>query len=155
MGGRAGCSQRAGGRRRWLEHARCSYSADETPLISATSETASRPRARRCTDIDQYHPEEETHGWKEQRRPPQAHPQAQGRQERRPAKATVGVIDYKDVATLRKFISERGKIRARRITGVSVQEQRLIATAVKNAREMALLPYRRLAAVKEDRQCRS
>jgi small subunit ribosomal protein S18 len=50
-------------------------------------------------------------------------------------------IDYKDVATLRKFISERGKIRARRITGVSVQEQRLIAKAVKNAREMALLPY--------------
>ena len=53
----------------------------------------------------------------------------------------VGVIDYKDVGTLRKFISERGKIRARRITGVSVQEQRLIARAVKNAREMALLPY--------------
>ena len=51
------------------------------------------------------------------------------------------VIDYKDVATLRKFISDRGKIRSRRITGVSVQEQRLIATAVKNAREMALLPY--------------
>ncbi|GAA1321886.1 MULTISPECIES: 30S ribosomal protein S18 [Leucobacter] len=56
-------------------------------------------------------------------------------------KQTVGVIDYKDVQTLRKFISERGKIRARRITGVSVQEQRLIAKAVKNAREMALLPY--------------
>lgn len=54
---------------------------------------------------------------------------------------TVGIIDYKDVATLRKFISDRGKIRARRITGVSVQEQRLIARAVKNAREMALLPY--------------
>jgi small subunit ribosomal protein S18 len=51
------------------------------------------------------------------------------------------IIDYKDVATLRKFISDRGKIRARRITGVSVQEQRLIATAIKNAREMALLPY--------------
>ena len=59
-----------------------------------------------------------------------------------PAKAIkVGVIDYKDVATLKKFISERGKIRARRITGVSVQEQRLIAKAIKNAREMALLPY--------------
>lgn len=59
-----------------------------------------------------------------------------------PAKRqTVGVIDYKDIATLRKFISERGKIRSRRITGVSVQEQRLIAKAVKNAREMALLPY--------------
>jgi small subunit ribosomal protein S18 len=59
-----------------------------------------------------------------------------------PAKAIrVGVIDWKDVATLKKFISERGKIRARRITGVSVQEQRLIAKAIKNAREMALLPY--------------
>jgi small subunit ribosomal protein S18 len=53
----------------------------------------------------------------------------------------VGVIDYKDVATLRKFVSDRGKIRTRRITGVSVQEQRLIARAVKNAREMALMPY--------------
>ena len=50
-------------------------------------------------------------------------------------------IDYKDVALLRKFVSERGKIRARRVTGVSVQEQRAIAQAVKNAREMALLPY--------------
>ena len=50
-------------------------------------------------------------------------------------------IDYKDTGLLRKFISDRGKIRARRVTGVSVQQQRLIATAVKNAREMALLPY--------------
>ena len=56
---------------------------------------------------------------------------------------TAGVekIDYKDVNVLRKFISDRGKIRARRVTGVSVQQQRQIATAVKNAREMALLPY--------------
>jgi small subunit ribosomal protein S18 len=53
----------------------------------------------------------------------------------------VGVIDYKDTALLRKFVSDRGKIRARRVTGVSVQEQRAIARAVKNAREMALLPY--------------
>ncbi|MGC5627794.1 30S ribosomal protein S18 [Georgenia sp. Z1344] len=59
-----------------------------------------------------------------------------------PLKAVkVGKIDYKDTATLRKFISDRGKIRSRRVTGVSVQEQRLIAKAVKNAREMALLPY--------------
>ena len=50
-------------------------------------------------------------------------------------------VDYKDATLLRKFISDRGKIRARRVTGVSVQEQRLIANAVKNAREMALLPY--------------
>jgi small subunit ribosomal protein S18 len=50
-------------------------------------------------------------------------------------------IDYKDTALLRKFISDRGKIRSRRVTGVSVQEQRQIARAVKVAREMALLPY--------------
>ena len=50
-------------------------------------------------------------------------------------------IDYKDTRLLQRYISERGKIRARRITGVSVQEQRLIAKAIKNAREMALLPY--------------
>ena len=50
-------------------------------------------------------------------------------------------IDYKDVMTLRKFVSERGKIRARRVTGNCVQHQRDVATAVKSAREMALLPY--------------
>lgn len=50
-------------------------------------------------------------------------------------------IDYKDVNLLRKFISDRGKIRARRVTGVTVQEQRKIAMAIKNAREVALLPY--------------
>ena len=55
--------------------------------------------------------------------------------------AKIEAIDYKDTALLRKFISDRGKIRARRVTGVSVQEQRKIAKAVKNAREMALLPY--------------
>jgi small subunit ribosomal protein S18 len=55
--------------------------------------------------------------------------------------AGVTTIDYKDTALLRKFISDRGKIRARRVTGVSVQQQRQIASAIKNAREMALLPY--------------
>jgi small subunit ribosomal protein S18 len=50
-------------------------------------------------------------------------------------------VDYKDVSLLRKFISDRGKIRARRVTGNCVQHQRDVATAVKNAREMALLPY--------------
>ena len=55
--------------------------------------------------------------------------------------AKVTYIDYKDTALLRKFVSDRGKIRARRVTGVSVQQQRQLATAVKNAREMALLPY--------------
>lgn len=50
-------------------------------------------------------------------------------------------VDYKDTATLRQFISDRGKIRSRTVTGLSVQEQRQVATAIKNAREMALLPY--------------
>ncbi len=50
-------------------------------------------------------------------------------------------IDYKDVAMLREFMSERAKVRARRVTGLSQRRQREIATAIKNAREMALLPY--------------
>ena len=53
----------------------------------------------------------------------------------------VEFVDYKDISTLRKFISDRGKIRARRVTGNCTQHQRDVATAIKNAREMALLPY--------------
>jgi small subunit ribosomal protein S18 len=53
----------------------------------------------------------------------------------------VTYVDYKDGALLRKFMSDRGKIRARRVTGNCTQHQRLVATAIKNAREMALLPY--------------
>ena len=55
--------------------------------------------------------------------------------------AKVTYIDYKDTDLLRKFISDRGKIRSRRVTRVSAQQQRLLARAIKNAREMALLPY--------------
>lgn len=50
-------------------------------------------------------------------------------------------IDYKDTTLLRKYISDRGKIRARRVTGNCSQHQRDVAIAVKNAREVALLPY--------------
>ena len=50
-------------------------------------------------------------------------------------------IDYKDTPLLRKYISDRGKIRARRVTGNCTQHQRDIAVAVKNSREVALLPY--------------
>jgi ribosomal protein S18 len=56
-------------------------------------------------------------------------------------KDRVSYVDYKDVVVLRKFVSERGKIRARRVTGNCVQHQRDVAAAIKNAREMALLPY--------------
>lgn len=51
------------------------------------------------------------------------------------------VVDYKDTATLRTFISPRGKIRSRDVTGLTVRQQRQVAGAIKNAREMALLPY--------------
>jgi small subunit ribosomal protein S18 len=50
-------------------------------------------------------------------------------------------VDYKDVVSLRKFISEKGKIRSRRITGACRRHQGQIARAVKRARELALLPY--------------
>ena len=50
-------------------------------------------------------------------------------------------VDYKDVASLKKFISEKGKIRSRRITGSCRRHQVQIARAVKRARELALLPY--------------
>jgi small subunit ribosomal protein S18 len=53
----------------------------------------------------------------------------------------VEFVDYKDITALRKFISDRGKIRSRRITGACRRHQNQIARAVKRARELALLPY--------------
>lgn len=50
-------------------------------------------------------------------------------------------VDWKDTNLLRQFVSDRGKIRARRVTGLTPQQQRQVAVAVRNAREMALLPY--------------
>jgi small subunit ribosomal protein S18 len=50
-------------------------------------------------------------------------------------------VDYKDVALLRKYMSDRGKIRARRVTGNCTQHQRDVAMAIKTARELVLLPY--------------
>ncbi|ALE72142.1 30S ribosomal protein S18 [Pseudonocardia sp. EC080610-09] len=50
-------------------------------------------------------------------------------------------VDWKDAALLRTFISDRGKIRARRVTGLTGRQQRQVALAIRNAREMALLPY--------------
>ncbi|RJQ80645.1 30S ribosomal protein S18 [Amycolatopsis panacis] len=55
--------------------------------------------------------------------------------------ARVKTVDWKDIDLLRKFISDRGKIRARRVTGLTPQQQKQVAVAIKNAREMALLPY--------------
>ncbi len=53
----------------------------------------------------------------------------------------VTYIDYKDVELLKRFTSDRAKIRARRVTGNDSQQQAAVAMAIKNAREMALLPY--------------
>ena len=50
-------------------------------------------------------------------------------------------LDYKDVNTLKKFISERGKILPRRVTGATAKQQREITAAIKKARQVALLPY--------------
>ena len=50
-------------------------------------------------------------------------------------------IDYKDVAKLRRFISERGKILPRRVTGTCAYHQRALTVAIKRARHLALLPY--------------
>ena len=79
----------------------------------------------------------------------------QPQQRRRPGSATapgrrkscyfcrdkVQEIDYKNTAQLRRYISEKGKIRSRRITGACRRHQIQVASAVKRAREMALLPY--------------
>ena len=64
------------------------------------------------------------------------------RPKKNPLKAEgIEKVDYKDTKTLRLFISDRHKIRSRRVTALTPQQQRQGATAVKNAREMALLPF--------------
>jgi len=74
--------------------------------------------------------EKEDKGWKKQKRKVCIF-----------CKDKIEFVDYKDTMLLRKFVSDRGKIRARRVSGNCVQHQRDVAMAVKNAREMALLPY--------------
>lgn len=71
-----------------------------------------------------------------------------GRPVRRPRKKVCSfcmekaeTIDYKDTAKLRKYISERGKIVPRRVTGTCAEHQRALTTAIKRARHVALLPY--------------
>lgn len=53
----------------------------------------------------------------------------------------IDTVDYKDVATLKRFLTERGKILPRRQTGNTAKQQRMISSAIKRAREMALLPF--------------
>jgi small subunit ribosomal protein S18 len=60
---------------------------------------------------------------------------------RKMIKLAIEDIDYKNVNLLRRFVTEKGKIRNRRITGLSKQQQAAVAREIKRAREMALLPY--------------
>lgn len=60
---------------------------------------------------------------------------------RKYTRLNVDHIDYKDIGTIRRFISDKGKIRSRRVTGLSRKHQEQLATAVKRAREVGLLPY--------------
>jgi small subunit ribosomal protein S18 len=60
---------------------------------------------------------------------------------RKYARLNVDHIDYKGLTLLRRFISDRGKTRSRRVTGLSRKHQEQLALAVKRARELALLPY--------------
>ncbi|MER5970691.1 30S ribosomal protein S18 [Streptomyces sp. NPDC002055] len=78
------------------------------------------------------------------RRPESRRPESRRNAKPRPNPldaAGITYVDYKDTDLLRKFISDRGKIRSRRVTRITAQQQRQVARAVKNAREMALLPY--------------
>jgi len=56
-------------------------------------------------------------------------------------KNNITIIDYKDIELLKRFISSNGKIIPRRVTGTSAKYQRMLATEIKRARQMALLPY--------------
>ena len=60
---------------------------------------------------------------------------------RKYTRITVENIDYKDLTTLRRFISDRGKVRSRRVTGLSRRHQQQLGLAIRRARELALLPY--------------
>ena len=67
--------------------------------------------------------------------------------------AKVDYVDYKDTYLLRKFVSDRAKIKARRVSGNDARQQRVIARAIKNAREMALIPYTsRVTTQRRDRR---
>jgi small subunit ribosomal protein S18 len=67
-------------------------------------------------------------------------------------KAKVDEVDYKDVTALRRFVTERGKIKTRRVSGACRRHQRQVAAAIKRAREMALLPYIATVAGGDDRR---
>ena len=104
-------------------------------------------RAERATLFQRGCPATMARRWHVSREPSRVAPDGAGAAASaigRPRKYTrlnVEVIDYKDIGTLRRFISDRGKTRSRRVTGLSRRHQQQLALSVKRARELALLPY--------------
>ncbi|GIU93208.1 MAG: 30S ribosomal protein S18 1 [Acidimicrobiia bacterium] len=78
---------------------------------------------------------------KKRRRRPESQPRRAKKRVCHFCREGITQVDWKDVTLLRKYMSDRAKIRARRVTGNCPRHQRQVATAIKNAREMALLPY--------------
>ncbi len=110
----------------------------------APAPAAEQPAASR--DDDSARSPSETDGTRprtdHRKRPPRRRRIASPRRRCRSSTASrITWVDYKDVNLLRRFMSERAKIRARRVTGNDAQQQRAVARAIRVAREMALLPY--------------
>ena len=136
IGGRESAAQRGGGG---------SEFTPEPARAACRRVPAARRRRHPVLGLHMSHRRTLEHG-KPRRRPreAQARPGHRRRRARRRChfcKDKVEEIDYKNVNQLRRYVSEKGKIRSRRITGACRRHQRQVAVAIKRAREMALLPY--------------
>ena len=101
-------------------------------MLGAPGSVASAPRWPRATESQTSSRPEPSSGGR------------RGADRARPRKYTrvnAEVVDYKDLNLLRRFLSDKGKTRGRRVTGLSRRHQRQLSVAVKRAREIALLPY--------------
>ena len=96
----------------------------------------------RKTSVQEERPERQERGERSER-PERSFPNGNMRKKKSCPFTEAGIkeIDYKEIASLTRFITERGKILPRRITGVSAHHQRLLSLAIKRARYMALLPF--------------
>jgi len=113
----------------------------EQEQTEATQSTTTRPAAPQ----QRWTPPAEQRGYRGRRSSGQRRGYRRGYRQRRRVCAfcleKTKVIDYKDVSTLRRFITERGKIKSRRKTGTCARHQRRLAIAIKRARHVALLPF--------------
>lgn len=118
---------------------------DETSASAAPTEEP-KPKSRRKEpeqDVQAAAPEGMDEGYSDDKDEPRE-PKVRRRGRTKVSFLTVNkidTVDYKDVATLKRFLTERGKILPRRQTGNTAKQQRMISSAIKRAREMALLPF--------------